>query len=1029
MARGLLFSLLLLAGTLRAQTSAKYYNVDAIYYRGEDLYAKEMYGSAREVFHEYALKSTNRNAPLHIKARYYEAVSALELFNNDAVRLLKTFLEDYPETIYRKTIYFKLGNYYFQKKEYPETIVWLSKLAKPDVEEEKRPEFFFKLGYSYYQEGNMKAARDAFVEVKDTQSPYASPATYYFAHISYQEKAYQTALEHFKKLLDDGKFKEIVPYYIAQIYYLQGRYEDLVEFAPNFVDSVQAKNIPEMNHLVGDAYYKIGRYDESIPYLLNYAQKTQTGREDAYQLGYAYLKTDDFSKAIKQFDKVSVTKDALGQLALYHIGECYLAQENYAAARSAFEAASSLQFDDKIAEDALYRSAILSYKLDVNPYDEAIEAFELFLARYPNSPKRNDVFSYLVNVYSTTKQYDKALNAIEAVKDKDIRLKSAYQLIAYNKGTSEYTQSRYDAAISTFQLVHKYPVENKLTAQADYWTADALYHQKKYADALSAYRLFLANEGSSFPDLRSDAYYNMGYAYFNSSDMEKAAETFRIYTQESVTDAKKKADAYMRIADAYYLLSGKDKTKVAPAIEFYQKALDAQQGGEDRALFYQSKCYGFNDMREQQMACLTNIINNYTKSPYIIQSIFEVAVINRNENKDNEAIRYFKQIIQDYPENAMAQEAVYELGVCYLKIKDYANAESYLNKALLEYGDNKDMCRKASQKMLELYQKSQHMEKISQLASTYPCAGITTDLQDSISFNVAFDLYLDSNYQAAIPQFENYLTKYPNGLLRYSAFSYLGNAYYETGNTEKAYANYLLVLEGSNKADYETAQARTATYEYNQKEYAKALVHYQELSNTASYPARIYVAYLGMMRCQYLLENWANALEESEKVIGNALASKTELLEAYYTKGMSLRKLNRWDESLPSLNYVCDNSTSAMGAEASYTLAEISYLKNDYQGAEDQIRKLLKRKPAYDYWVAKGLILQSRNCIAKNDLFQAEYTLNSILQNYKVQDDGIVAETQQLMSEVQQLKNEPQPEVDSTQTIIDINGTPETAKP
>ena len=64
-------------------------------------------------------------------------------------------------------------------------------------------------------------------------------------------------------------------------------------------------------------------------------------------------------------------------------------------------------------------------------------------------------------------------------------------------------------------------------------------------------------------------------------------------------------------------------------------------------------------------------------------------------------------------------------------------------------------------------------------------------------------------------------------------------------------------------------------------------------------------------------------------------------------------------------------------------------------------------KPSYNYWVAKGLILQTRNLIVKNDLVQAEYTLTSVKENYADPDDGILDEANELWDELMQLKNTP----------------------
>ena len=206
-----------------SQSSEKYNSDYANFYRAEELYQKKQFGAARKEFRNFLNSFPQPTDPMYIKALYYEGVSALELFNNDAVALLESFNRNYPESIYKKDVYFRLGKYYYQKKDYEEVLVWFNKLSASDVASENQDEFYFKLGYANFQEGNMEPARNAFYEVKDGVSQYASPSLYYFSHIEYSAGSYQSALEGFKKLENDEQFGRVVPYYILQIYYLQNK--------------------------------------------------------------------------------------------------------------------------------------------------------------------------------------------------------------------------------------------------------------------------------------------------------------------------------------------------------------------------------------------------------------------------------------------------------------------------------------------------------------------------------------------------------------------------------------------------------------------------------------------------------------------------------------------------------------------------------------------------------------------------------------------------------------------------------------
>ena len=82
---------------------------------------------------EFIKEINDANDPFVIKARYYQTICALNLFNNNCVKLVERFFEDYPENIYRQDLYFRVGNYFFQKKKYKDALAWFSKLNKFQV--------------------------------------------------------------------------------------------------------------------------------------------------------------------------------------------------------------------------------------------------------------------------------------------------------------------------------------------------------------------------------------------------------------------------------------------------------------------------------------------------------------------------------------------------------------------------------------------------------------------------------------------------------------------------------------------------------------------------------------------------------------------------------------------------------------------------------------------------------------------------------------------------------------------------------
>jgi tetratricopeptide (TPR) repeat protein len=1005
---------------LGAQVTEKYHSPLAGFYRAEDLFEKEQYSAARKEFRlfidEYKGAASD---PFRVKALYYEGISALELYNNDAVSLLESFNREYPESIYKYDIFLRIGRYYYQKKDYDKTIEWFAQLDRRHIEPEYQEEYFFKFGYAYFHEERFPEAKSMFYEVKDSTSQYGAPSLYYYSHLSYKDGSYQTALEGFQKLLSDVRFKGVVPYYITQIYYLQGKYQEVTDFAPAYVDSMKPGEQVEMNHLIGDAYYKLGKFDEAVPFLETYNQKANTSRDDDYQLGYAYFKSSAYEKAIVYFDKVSRVKDTLGQIALYHAAECYLNLNELAYARKAFGAAAQLDMDLMIQEDALFNYAVLSYKLDLNPYDEAVVALEDYIRKYPNSPRKNVVFQYLVNCYASTKNYAKALESLDKLPNKDSKLKGAYQMIAFNRGVELYQKAEFRKAIEAFGLIEKYPVSQDISAKGVYWTADSYYQLRDFTKAIQSYRAFIAMP-SDLSGMRADAYYNIGYAYIELKDQPQTIEAFKLYLQQSnLTNTRKKADAMMRLADAYYI-----SKQNAPAIDYYNQAYNLKVGYEDQALFYMARVYGFQQQREEKIKRLQDIINNYPNSKYLLNSVYEVGLSYYNAGNSDMAIRYFEQVVRDYPSSILVKDALHYIGDAYFKKKEYTKAESYYQRVLTEYGNDRATCVRETNGLADVYTAQKQLGKLENLPNLYPCAdSIRFEVEDKY-YDQAMEAYDDSLYAQSIGDFDGYLAKYPNGKYRQEILNYKADALYKLKREQEAIDIYKVTLEAPNDDFTERAAQRTARFLYNAGEYEMALPYYTRLEQVAKTPAMIQTAELGLMRCHFILENFANAAEYAKKVLANKQIDNSVKLEAEFAKGISLARTERFPESVPSLEYVVKNTTTEFGAEAKYNLAEGYFKQGDLAKSETEIRALLKMKPGYDFWIAKALILQTRVLVAKKDLFQAEQTIKSVIDNYPEEDDGILSEAGELYDEIMQMKNQPKNIEEKSGTVIEVEETP-----
>lgn len=1049
MGKYLLILLIAMCHTSFGQTSEKYNSDYAEFYRAEELFEKEQYGAARKTFRLFVDEFNQPNDPMQIKARYYEGLSALELYNNDALDLLTQFNYDYPESIYKKDIYFRLGKFYYYKKKYEEALAWFNKLSVQDIEEVDREEFYFKLGYSYFQEDQMDEARDAFYEVKGGTSQYAKPALYYYSHIAYKNEQYQVALDGFLALEDDEKFGTVVAYYIAQIYYLQGKYELVTEYANRVKADGKIVNEKDLNHLIGDAYYRTGRYAEAVPYLEKYDRVSNTTRDEDYRLGYAYYKAGTCDKAIRMFDRVKKEKDSLGQVAFYHIGECQLKADKKVSARAAFEEAAFIDANPVVQEDALYNFAILSYKLDINPYDEAVEAFEMYLERYPNSERRDDVYQYLVNVYTSTNNYEKALTSLDKIPNKDIKLKMAYQLVAFNKGVDRFQKNNFPGSIESFDKVNKYPVDPEMTGKAAYWKADAYYRMKDYDRAITEYKSFRALPSTLSPRLKQEAQYNIGYCYVDKArilqkkidaassgtskkramdaaekEHQRTIDAFGTYVQSDPFSSKKLADAYMRIGDASFLISKNDD-----AVRSYQKAIDMDEGFDDQALFYMAKTLGYMGRPTEKTAKLLDIINNYSSSKYLQLSIFEVAETYKSDERYEKAKTYYQRLVTDYSSSNKVMSAKINIAFIYGKLKQYSQSEQAYKEVMTQFGADQKVCKDVANGLKDLYTDMGQPEKIEELPRLYPCFQLDPNEQENLYYIPAMTAYTDSSvsqrqrYQNAIPKFEKYLAKFPSGRYKEDVKYFLAHSHYGIENEAEAINIYREVLQSPvNNANTELAALRVAKYLYNNGEYNDVIPYYRRIESVSGDPENKFNARFGLMRSYYLTESWSNASTYASKVLNESQLNGENKELAHYVKAISNYRLNNFNGAKSSLDWMITNVTSERGAESRYALADLYYQRGDTEKSMGEIDKLLQMRPAYNYWIAKSLILKTRVQIVKNELVEAEQTLKSVREHYQNQTDGIIDEANELWDELMQLKSQPKNVTPDTNPIIDING-------
>lgn len=940
-----------------------------------DLVLKEHYAPAHFAYARLA-KADDLLLEYDVDKEYNAASASAELQHGDAEKLLEEFIEKHPTSTRNNRVWLQLGHLYFRNNTFRSALDAYENVSTSELNKEEKAEFTFKRGYSNFRSGNTDKAVADFSKIKDTQTKYTGPATYYYAHIMYEQGNYETALRDFEKLRSDETFKAVAPYYMIQIYYTQGRHEEMLAMANPYLEGTRNKRTNEMLRLVADVNYRKGNYDESIKLMEEYnrTNRNKLEREDHYMLGYSYYATNQFEKAISEFQSVANGSDSLAQNAYYHLGDSYLKTDQKQFAANAFVAAWKIPLKTDIAEDALFNYAKLSVELSNNPYNEAIKALQQYLQEYPGSPRKNEAYTYLANLYLVTRNYEDALKTLESIDTRNAEQNTIYQKITYYRALELFNEQKYYDAIGLFKKSIENKTDPAVAKSALFWQGESYYRLEQYEVSRNYFREFV--QTSQGDKNYANAQYNLAYSHFKLKDYLQAQKAFSSFLSSNQSDVKLQQDARLRLADCHFMMK-----QYTQAASIYDQAAVSRNAEADYALYQKSIATGLLGDNNLKINSLQQLLKNYPKSPYADNAQFEIGRTYLSTRRNNEALSSFQKLISDYPKSSLVREALLNIGLIYYNTDRDQLALETLKRIVKDYPST-ETSREALALIKNIHVEQNTVDQYVTYAEDVPFANISKLEQDSLIFTASESRYMSGDCERALPGFISYLEKFPQGSFSLNAHYYKADCESRAGQYSEALKSYEAIISRPRNQYTENSALKASSILYNLKDYQKALAMFQRLEESAESRSNLNEAVVGLMRCNYHLGNYGQAILYAQRIMDNNQVSGSVIAEAHLITGRSAMALGRTEQARSSFQETLKNSTGEPGAEALYNLAEISFNMKEYGKAEEHIFKLSSDFPSYQYWLAKGFILLSDIYVIQGNTFQARQTLQSIIDNY-----------------------------------------------
>jgi TolA-binding protein len=581
-------------------------------------------------------------------------------------------------------------------------------------------------------------------------------------------------------------------------------------------------------------------------------------------------------------------------------------------------------------------------------------------------------------VYSTTKNYSQAIASIEKIQPLDPILKITYQKLIYFKAVEYFNNIDLDSASKYFNKSISVNFDKTYNALSQYWLGEISYIKKDYATAIQTWKNFQLNEGSFSLKEYDLSNYNIGYAYFqqkNKKDYENANIAFRKFLlTKNQYDAKKIADANVRTADSYFM------NNVYPqAADYYETAIALNQMDVDYCIYQKALCSGLLKNNNEKINDLKLLASKYPKSNYIAASVFETAeTYSKDLNDPDNAIVYYQKVLDDYPQSSYVNSALAGIGLMYFNKKEDDKAFGYFDQIV-----KKDPKSTESKEVLETIKKIFDAKgDVDGKEKYFASIGnplSTTELESSLYDAAKEAYYNQKNCDVAMPKFESYISKYPEGKYIAEAHFCFAECAYSKDLFEKAIPSYKYIVSRARGINTETSLLKLSYMLYKDKKYEEVLPYYQKLDEYAEAPANKLTGRIGAMRSAFYLKNYEVALDFAGKVLNTEKITPQQINEAKYDKAKSLYELNRFDDALIEFKAIHKTAKNVTGAEALYLIAKIQLAKQDYTAVEKTIGSLISYEYSNDDWNNKGLLLLADSYIAKGEDADAELMLQTVI--------------------------------------------------
>lgn len=895
---------------------------------------------------------------------------------------VEEYLNKYPESPVRDHVKFHYALYCFNEGDYAAAQASFEGTDPKSLSREERDEYLFKKGFCHLRSGERGKASGIFANI--TGGKYHTASLYYLGYIKYMEQDFNGAIPLLEMAQRDSRFSQACAYHILESKFMLKDYSYVTGNGPAIMEGLGNQYRPQAARILSESFYAINRPTEAGYYYGIYS--TSAGnitRRDNFYAGMIAYTLKQYRNAAEQFQLVASPTDSIGQSAYYHLGQCYIQLKNKHSAQEAFRMASATGFDKNIQEDASFNHAKLTFDLNRN-----IAPFSEYLAKYPASnSKWDEIHNYMASAFIMEQEYEKAVAALQKMKTPQRETYRKLQKASLLRGLQLAASNSYTNAADWFKDAISYTSRTGNTSVgnlAQFWLAECLYRKDNFQESLQMLEKLCADpqfrQSAEYPA----AVYNTGYNHFKAGNYPAAIESFATYVAMPQSAGEYGDEARMRLADSYFM-----NRNWQQAAQLYNDIAQSESYGNLYAPLQSAVAYGLLSQEDEKIGVLKEITSNeHAGKPLYTQALYELGRTYVQNNRDEEALQVLDQLINNPPDSLYYHKALLEAGMISANRGNTEEALVYYRQ-IVEGKAVTEETQSALAGIENIYREQnrsgeylEYLDKIG-LSETKSASE-----RETMLFNSAEQIFLSGNWTAALNSLQSFLKQFPDGAKSAQATFYIAESYNKLGKAEAAAGAYMEVMSrGTADAFSEIATLNYAKLSYQLQRYEEAARGYESLEQIARLGNNRMEGSIGKMRSLYNMGscreaiNACNALLTSLPFQDGSVKPETRR-ETLYIKAKSLLGEGERESANALLGELSANPSDKYGSEAAWLLILDAYDAGEFEKVEELTFALSDSGTQETYWLAKSFITLGDSYAERDNLEQAKATFESIKENY-----------------------------------------------